>query len=93
MSILKRKEPLLMDPIHRVKLEMEGVELSSDEYDKMLNRLERLVKLQQNKQRINPDVVVAGLANIIGILMIVTYEHNHVLVSKGLQMLRRTETP
>lgn len=92
MSILKRKDALLMDPIHRVKLEMEGVELDSDEYDKMLNRLERMVKLQQNKQRISPDVVVAAVANIVMVLIVVAYEDRHVLVSKGMQFVGRTAT-
>jgi hypothetical protein len=90
VSILKKDNALLMDPIMRVKLEMEAVDLDSEQYDKMLNRLERLVRLKEEKKRISPDALVAASANLLGILIIVAYEQKHVVVSKGLQFVQRT---
>lgn len=58
----------------------------SEEYATMLNRLERLHKLKEktSPKGINPDTLILVGGNLLGILIIVSYEHAHVIASKAI---------
>jgi hypothetical protein len=58
----------------------------SEDYATMLNRLERLYKLKEKNapRQISPDTLLIVAGNILGILVIVAYEHSHVVTSKAL---------
>lgn len=87
----RRKEPdLLMDPIERVMLEMEHHDPPSEEYDKSLDRLERMIRLKkEEKGKIDPNTLVLVAGNLLGILVIVAYEQKHVMASKAVQFILR----
>ena len=58
----------------------------SDEYGTLLNRLERLKKLQASNspKQISPDTLIIVGGNLVGILIIVMHERANVITSKAL---------
>lgn len=58
----------------------------SEDYATMLNRLERLYKLKEkhSSRRVSPDTLILVGGNILGIIIIVGYEHSHVIATKAL---------
>jgi len=59
------------------------------EYARMLAELERLYSLKaaQRRPRVSSDTVAIVIGNIVGILIIVSYEHGHVMASKAKEYL------
>lgn len=86
---VERTDPILDGPIERVLQEMEVYGPDSPEYPELLTRLEKLLELKAKNQppRVTPDQMAMVLGNIAGILIIVSYEHAHVVVSKALGLL------
>lgn len=78
------------DALDRTILELESEmatrEGDSDEYATMLNRLERLHKLKEKNspKRVSPDTWLMVGGNLAGIVLIVAWEHGHVITSKAL---------
>lgn len=72
--------------IEDLERNMQYKEPDSDEYGTMLNRLERLKKLQTNhsSKQINPDTLLIVGGNLVGILIIVMHERANVITSKAL---------
>jgi hypothetical protein len=72
--------------IIELELDMKTKDGDSEEYATMLNRLERLHKLKEKNtpKGINPDTLVIVGGNLLGIVIIVWFEHAHVIVSKAL---------
>lgn len=66
--------------------DMQTRDADSDEYATMLNRLERLQKLKKPRffEKISPDTMIIVAGNLVGIVIIVAYEHSHVVTSKAL---------
>lgn len=66
--------------------DMKTMDGDSDEYATCLNRLERLTKLKKPRfyEKLSPDTLLLVGSNILGILIIVSYEHGHVIGSKAL---------
>lgn len=66
--------------------QMASTDLGSDEYERLLTELERITQLKTNdrRPRVSRDTLVIAAANLLGILIIVAYEQNHVMTSKGL---------
>jgi len=66
--------------------DMRSMDGDSEAYATCLNRLERLYKLKEkhSKRAVNPDTWVIAGANLLGILVIVAYEHGHVIGSRAL---------
>lgn len=71
--------------ITRVVEDMEMYGPGSEEYNTLLSQYERLVRLKaENKpQRISRDTMLIVGGNIVGILIVVIYEHSHVVTSKA----------
>ena len=64
--------------------------IDSDEYAKAL---EHVVKLQEMKEdekpsRLSPDSILMAATNIVGILLIISYEHSHVITSRAMNQVR-----
>lgn len=72
--------------IKRLEDDMTAESGDSDEYATMLNRLERLYKLKEKHapKQVSPDTMLIVAGNLLGILIIVGYEHGHVIVSKAI---------
>jgi hypothetical protein len=69
-----------------------------DDYLKMIGALERLYELKEkeedkkfwkNLKNINPDTTASIIGNLVGILLILHYEHIHVLTSKALNFVNK----
>ena len=78
--------------ITRVLQEMDTYGPDAPEYPKLLKSLERLTKLKrlERRPRVSRDTLAIVGGNLLGILIIVAYEHSHVVVSKGMGLLLKT---
>ena len=60
---------------------------SSERYDKVSTQYVKLLKARAETQprvRLSPDTIALIAANLAGILIVVGYEHAHVVTSKAL---------
>ena len=64
--------------------------VDSEEHPKLMSALERLQKLKASKSRkpISTDTIAIVAGNLLGILIIVAYEHAHVMTSKSYSQLQ-----
>lgn len=69
--------------------EMQMVGRCSEEYSKLMKSLERLHELKANNRpkRVSRDTIAIVAGNLLGILLIVSYEHAHVMTSKSFSQL------
>ncbi|QAY17148.1 hypothetical protein SEA_MADAMATO_30 [Streptomyces phage Madamato] len=82
----KKSEPSeLQQEITRLFEELKKHPMNSDEYNSVSDQLAKLYKLQEvdSKQKVSKDQWVAALSSIAGILIVVSYEHAHVIASKA----------
>ena len=89
------KEPTdLENAIARLHEIMRDEEPMSEEYQICIKHLKSLEKLKNNtrSRRPSPDAMLAAGGSILGILIIVAYEHSHVLTSKSLSFLLKPKT-
>lgn len=73
--------------ITAVYSDMEGFTSDTDEYDKMTDQLNKLLKLREeltSGRKVSPDALAGVLANLVGIAMILHHEKVHVITSKAL---------
>jgi hypothetical protein len=84
---------ILDEPIEKVLTDMNTYGPDSPEYPKLMEHLERLVRLKAEDARsgISWDTMAIVAGNLLGILIIVAYEQKHVMVSKGLGFVLRTK--
>ena len=77
----------LDEQIERVLAYMAGVEVGTEEYTKAATQLDALYKMRGHKKssssKVSKDTWVAAGASILGIVIIVAYEHGHALTSKA----------
>lgn len=85
----KSKSSLLDDPIAHVLAEMGDHEPGSPEHMKLIIALERLTELKykEPQHRVSPDTMLMVGGNLFGILILVGYEHAHVIGSKAINLL------
>lgn len=86
---LKKTEPSDLEiEIARLLKVLSGMEDPSDEkYSKVADQVVKLQKLQietDSKKRVSPDAMTAAATNLAGILLILNFEHAHVMTSKAL---------
>lgn len=69
--------------------EMAGHEGNSEEYAKMTKNLDTLYKLkaEDKPDRVDRNTIAIVAGNLIGILVIVSFEKSHVMTSKALSNL------
>ena len=94
MSIVTGKHSVLDSEIGRVHGKMQDAEPGTEEYKVLLDRLERLVILRSAKvsNRVSPDTWFIAGASLLQVLIIVGYEHGHVIASRGLQFILGTKS-
>ena len=69
--------------------EMAGHDGNSEEYSKMTENLETLYKLkaEDKPDRVDRNTIAIVAGNLLGILVIVSFEKSHVMTSKALSNL------
>lgn len=90
----RRNEPDFDDAIDRILFTMNEHEVGSPEYTKAVVFLERVTDVKQKKKLsgVSSDTKLIVAGNILGILLIVFAEQNHVVVSKGLSFILKPKT-
>jgi hypothetical protein len=70
---------------------MHDYPIDSEDYDKILTRLERLTNLRQKpaERNVSPDTMAMIVGNLIGIMMIVGHERAHVVTSRALMFIKQ----
>jgi hypothetical protein len=88
-----RKRSVLDEPIGNILTRMNEAGLDSQKYNECVDHLDRLMEMKtdERKHRIDPNTVLIVLGNLLGILVIVIYEQKHVMVSRALGFVNRTE--
>lgn len=84
---------LLTPALTRILADMEMYGPESPEYPKLLKRLEKVMKLRKSKDKRWPsaDTITLVVGNLLGILVIVSYEHVHVITTKAKDYVLKTK--
>lgn len=91
----QEKPSIYDDAIEKVLTELKEHDPETDEFATSMSHLERLSSMKEKgKQimRVSPDTIAIVVGNLIGILIIVAYEQNHAMTSKGLNYVK-AKTP
>lgn len=90
---LRKRDSVLIEPIGLVLTHMNEMKPGNEEFDQSMKHLDALMRMkaEERPNRINPNTVLIVLGNILGILVIVAYEQKHVMVSRALAFVNRTE--
>lgn len=85
------KKSRLDEVIDSILYDMSMLDAYSDEYEKMANNLEKLLKAKSYEQpkRISPDTMAIVIANLIGIVLILKHEKIDIITSKALNFVLR----
>lgn len=84
----------LQTTIDAAFIELSGYSAEDDEYDAILGKIERLNKLKdpnQSRKPISYDTLIAAGANLLGIGLILSYEHIAPITSKALGFVAKTK--
>ena len=76
--------------IARVLKMMSGMPPGGEEYAKVNEEYVKLRKLQleiDSKRKISPDTLTTAATNLLGIVVVLNYEHVHVITSKAFSMV------
>ena len=68
---------------------MKEMSIGSKEYKLAAENLAILLETK-NKSTVSRDVIVGGAINILGILLVLNYEHLGVVTSKAFSMIRKS---
>lgn len=84
----QHENPELLKAIDIVLLELNTTDPETEQHNVLLTKLERLHKMRivtpDARKPVSPDALITAGASLAGILIIVSYEHAHVIASKGL---------
>lgn len=83
---------LLEDEIARVFEAMKLLGVEDEAYPVLREHLTMLYKLKEvdSKKKLSTDAMVAALTSILGILIVIGYEHGHVITSKAFNLVGKT---
>lgn len=84
-------DPASLDgQINEILEELRMEEKYTAKYAQMVDQLAKLYALKEleKPKRVSPDAVLAVAANLTGILLVLNYEHAHVLTSKAMSFIR-----
>ena len=79
--------------IDRILLELEDLDSLSEEYNRLLGRLNLLYDAkskEKDKKSVSPDVVWTIAANLLGLGLIMNHEKLNVISTKALNFVLRT---
>jgi hypothetical protein len=84
----EKNRPGLEKAIDDALLELAGLAADTEEYNKVLDKLERLYKLRapepEPTKPVSMDTIVAVAGNLAGIILIINHERVHVIGTKAL---------
>lgn len=79
------KPSMLEEEIKKVYEELSAYSPGTKEYSEVLDNLERLYKVSENKTKsISPDTIAMIAGNLLGIGLILGYEKTNIITSKAL---------
>jgi hypothetical protein len=85
----------LEDAIDNLLSEMKSTDPISDEYGKLVERLDKLHKMKvaekDNRKRVSADTIVTVGANLAGIVLILGFERAHIVTSKALGFVLKSK--
>lgn len=91
----KRKRSELDEAIDLVLASMKEFGPENEEFAQFVKYLDGLMKIkaqeEKRRSRIDPNTVLIVAGNILGILAIVAYEQKHVMASRALTFVNKTE--
>lgn len=66
-------------------------QIDSEEYAKALEYVVKLQKMKEDEKptRLSPDNMLLAATNILGILLIIRYEHVNVITSRAMNLVRQ----
>jgi hypothetical protein len=91
MPLFKKKilDNQLVDVKTKLLLSLKEYQPEDPEYDQIIGSLERIDKLQtQSRWQVDPNVVAAGLLNLLLALVIIMYEQKHIWSSKAMSLIK-----
>jgi len=79
------------DQIDAILDEMQSVGVTSEEYPKLMKLLDQLTEIKKKvkRDRFSRDTLLIVAGNILGILIIVVSEREHVMTSRGFSHIIR----
>ena len=90
------KNTYVDDLIAKATLKIQDLEVDSDEYEVVLERITKLQKIRNDERQAyqadlpNADTILTVAANLIGIALIINHERVNVITSKALPFVTRT---
>lgn len=87
----RTKDPTQIElAIARAMRSLDNHEITSEEYEKILNHLFTLhkMKTEEKPSEVSPDTWAIIGANLLGIFLIIKHEHVNVITTKALGMIR-----
>ncbi len=90
MLIKKQQKPTGLDEaISEVLRDMKGFASDADEYSAMVDQLVKLHCLKENEksQGVSKDTLLIVAGNLLGIVMILSYEKTNVITTRALQFM------
>ena len=87
-----RKPSQLAEETERVHDALKDLNPGTEKYDDVVDQLTKLYKLQEitSKKRVSPDTWVSVGGSLLGVVVVVAYEHAHPVVSKALSSVMRS---
>jgi hypothetical protein len=88
----KKTEPSSLEvELERILAEMKLMEVTDNRYEVYADRLVQLYKLKEtdSKNAVSKDAMVGAATNLAGILLILNYEHAHVMTSKAVSFVMK----
>jgi hypothetical protein len=78
--------------IDSILARMNDIAPDDPKYATMADQLVKLYKLKEvdSKRKLSPDALAAVVGNLVGILVIVGYEHKNVITSKALSFVMKS---
>lgn len=87
----KDNRTLLEKEIDELVLELDQYPKTSKEYAEMITQLERLYKAKSydEPRRISPDAKATIAANLLGILLILSYEKTDIITTRAINFVTK----
>jgi hypothetical protein len=96
MNKTQNKPSALEDAIERLLAEMNSTDPISDEYGKLVERLDKLHKMKVSEKdprsRVSADAILTVGANLAGIVLILGFERAHIITSKALGFVLKSKS-
>jgi hypothetical protein len=86
-----KNEPSIFDAeITRIVAHMAECDPEEQEYKRMIKHLERLeaLKTGQRREKLNPNTMLSVGGTVLAVLIMVSYEHNHAILTKALMLIK-----